>query len=305
MIFNVQKCSIHDGEGLRTLVFFKGCPLRCPWCANPESQSFLTEIMESPAKCIGCGMCFERCGQNAIESTGHIDRRLCPINCTQCADICYAEAKKTIGEEYEIERLLKEIKKDVPFYNIYGGGVTFSGGEPFMQGEYLTKIAKECKKNKINVAVESCGFGKYESFESALPYIDSIFMDIKIFDDKRHEEVTNYGNKEILANIKRISEYGIPMTIRTPIVPGYTDSKENITQIAEYIRELPSVKDYELLVYHNLGASKYASLGRKYELTDVIPPADEQMRELTKTANAVLEGSGKECYYMKDNVRRR
>lgn len=305
MIFNVQKCSIHDGEGLRTLVFFKGCPLRCPWCSNPESQSFAAEIMESPAKCIGCGMCSGRCSENAIGEGGYINRSLCPEDCTECADVCYAEAKKIIGEEYEIERLLKEIKKDVPFYNIYGGGVTFSGGEPLMQGEYLTEIVKECRKNKINVAVESCGYGKYDSFKNALPYIDSMFLDIKIFDDEKHKKVTGVGNKEILDNIKRISEYGVPITVRTPIVPGYTDSKNNIVQIAEFIRELPSVKEYELLVYHNLGSSKYAGLGRTYELKDAVPPNDEKMLELVRVANTVLEQSGKECYYTKDNVRRR
>lgn len=305
MIFNIQKCSIHDGEGLRTLVFFKGCPLRCPWCSNPESQSFLTEIMESPAKCIGCKMCSEKCIQNAIDSTGHINRDICTENCTKCADICYAEAKKTIGEEYRVDILLKEIKKDIPFYNIYGGGVTFSGGEPLMQGEYLAEIAKACRKSKINVAVESCGYGRYESFRSALPYIDSMFIDIKIFDSEKHKQVTGLGNEKILSNIKKISEHGIPITIRTPIIPGYTDSKENIVRIAEFIKEIPSVKEYELLIYHNLGSAKYAGLGRKYELKDIVPPTDEEMRKLTEAANAVFEEEGKECYYMKDNVRRR
>ena len=305
MIFNVQKCSIHDGEGLRTLVFFKGCPLRCPWCSNPESQSFGTEIMESPAKCIGCGMCSERCSQNAIDDAGHIDRSLCPADCTECTDICYAEAKKIIGEEYEINRLLKEIKKDVPFYSIYGGGVTFSGGEPLMQGEYLAEIAKMCRNSKINVAVESCGYGDYESFKGALSYIDSMFMDIKIFDNEKHREITGKGNEKILSNIKKISERGVPITIRTPIVPGYTDAEDNIVQIAKFITKLPSVKEYELLSYHNLGSAKYVGLGRRYELPDVIPPTDDEMRSLTSAANSILESWGKECYYMKDNVRRR
>lgn len=305
MIFNIQKCSIHDGEGLRTLVFFKGCPLRCPWCSNPESQSFLKEIMEFPAKCIGCKMCSGKCFQNAISSTGRIDRSLCISACTKCADICYAEAKKAVGEEYEVERLLKEIKKDIPFYKIYGGGVTFSGGEPLMQGEYLAEIAKACHRNKINVIVESCGYGRYESFEGALPYIDSMFMDIKIFDNEKHKQITGCENGEILSNIKKISEQGIPITIRTPIVPGYTDSKDNITQIAEFIKQLPSVKAYELLFYHSLGSSKYESLGRRYELKGLVAPTDETMRELTGIANAILVPNGKECYYMKDNVRRR
>ena len=278
MIFNIQKCSIHDGEGLRTLVFFKGCPLRCPWCSNPESQLFNPEIMESPSKCIGCGMCIKECTAGAIGDTGRIDRERCRAYCTNCADICYAEAKHVIGEEYDVKRLLKEIKKDVPFYNIYGGGVTFSGGEPLSQGVYLAQIAKECRKNKISVAVESCGYGEYKEFAEALKYIDFMFMDIKIFDSDKHRAITGMGNEIILSNIKKISESGMPMTIRTPIVPGYTDSVENITSIAKFITELASVKEYELMVYHNLGAPKYTALGREYELQDVKAPMDEDMR---------------------------
>lgn len=301
MIFNIQKCSIHDGEGLRTLVFFKGCPLRCPWCSNPESQAYNSEIMEFPARCVGCGMCMERCPNNAIRSTGNIHRTLCIDKCTECTDICYAEAKRIVGEEYEVEDLLKEIKKDIPFYNIYDGGVTFSGGEPLTHGAYLKRISEECKKNKINVVVESCGFGNFESFKEALPFIDHMFMDIKIIDSARHKEVTGVDNDEILSNIKRISQEGMPITIRTPIVPGYTDSRENIRGIAEFIKQLPTVSEYELMKYHNLGASKYTALGRDYQLKDVKPPSDEEMAELVRLANRILNPYHKKCFYTKDN----
>lgn len=301
MIFNVQKCSIHDGHGLRTLVFFKGCPLRCPWCANPESQSYGCEVTEYPSKCIGCGMCIRRCPAQAIGGDGHIDRTFCPDECTECTDICYAEAKKLVGKEYTVDELFREINKDKIFYDIKGGGVTFSGGEPLSHGKYLEEIAKKCKQNHINVCIESCGYSSFDTFKNALPYIDAMFMDVKILDPLKHKEITGKSNELILDNIKRISDYGMPLTIRTPVVPGYTDSEENIRGIAEFVAQLPTVKEYELLRYHNFGESKYGALGRVYDLKGVQPPSDEKMLELTKIANNILNKYDKYSFFMKDN----
>lgn len=301
MIFNVQKCSIHDGHGLRTLVFFKGCPLRCPWCANPESQYYGCEVTEYPSKCIGCGMCIRRCPAQAIGTDGHIDRTICSDECTECTDICYAEAKKLVGKEYTVDELFREINKDKIFYDIKGGGVTFSGGEPLSHGKYLEEIAKKCKQNHINVCVESCGYSSFDTFKNALPYIDAMFMDIKILDPRKHKEITGKSNELILDNIKRISDYGMPLTIRTPVVPGYTDSEENIRGIAEFVAQLPTVKEYELLRYHNFGESKYGALGRVYDLKGVQPPSDEKMLELTKIANNILNKYDKYSFFMKDN----
>ena len=300
MIFNIQRCSIHDGAGLRTLVFFKGCPLRCKWCANPESQNFETEIMESRVKCVGCGLCRKVCPENAICDDGTIDRSLC-TNCMQCTDICYAEAKKISGKAYTVEALYKEIEKDKPFYARFGGGVTFSGGEPLMQGGYLRDIAKRCTEKGIHVMVESCGFGVYEEFEEALPYIDGMFMDVKHMDLGVHEELTGVSNELILDNIRKISAFGIPLTIRTPIVPGCTDSEENIRAIAEFVGNLPTAKEYELLAYHDFGTPKYKALGRNYALSDIGTPSDEEMRARVKCANEVLNKYGKECFWMKNN----
>lgn len=301
MIFNIQKCSIHDGRGLRTLVFLKGCPLRCPWCANPESQSYDCEIVEYPSKCVSCGLCIERCPQIAISSSGIIDRTLCPKKCTVCTDICYAESKRNVGKDYSIDELFEEIKKDKIFYDMNGGGVTFSGGEPLTHGKYLEEITKKCRENRINVCIESCGYGDFDNFKGALHYVDEMFLDIKIMDSQKHKEIIGSGNEMILDNIKRISEYGIPITVRTPIVPGYTNSAENISEIAEFVAALPTTTEYELLVYHNLGESKYDALGKEYSLKGVKPPTDEEMLELVKTANNILNKNGKRCFYMKDN----
>lgn len=300
MIFNIQKCSIHDGEGLRTLVFFKGCPLRCKWCSNPESQSYEREIMESPARCIGCGACRAACPQGAISADGIIDRSLCD-NCMKCTDVCYAESKKIAGKAYTIDELYREIEKDKLFYAMFGGGVTFSGGEPLTHSEYLKDIAEKCHKKGIDVVVESCGCGDFEEFKNTLPYIDSMFMDVKHIDSDVHRELTGAGNELILENIRKISEFGVPITIRTPIIPGYTDSEENIKGIVEFVSSLPSVKEYELLAYHSFGESKYGALGKTYALHDTKTPEDEAMRRLVKIAGSILSKYGKQCCWTKNN----
>lgn len=305
MLFNIQKCSVHDGCGLRTLVFFKGCPLRCLWCANPESQSFKPQIMESPAKCIGCGACIRTCPEGAITMSPEgytIDRGKC-TSCFRCADRCYAEAKYVMGKEYTIDELLKEIKKDKLFYDQKGGGVTFSGGEPLCQPEYLTEITRACHRSGIHVMLESCAMGEFSAFKSALPYIDAMFVDIKHIDTKIHKQLTGSGNEIILKNIAAISDFGIPLTVRTPIIPGLNDSIENIRGIARFIKTLKTVKEYELLPYHKLGVNKYRALGRAYQLDEIQPPAGSEMENLVREANAVLNDTGIECFYTKDNAR--
>lgn len=305
MIFNIQKCSIHDGDGLRTLVFFKGCPLQCLWCSNPESQSYEKEIFEIPRKCIKCSACQRICPESAISSAEddfRIIRESCK-KCFKCVDVCYSESKKQVGDEVDIKSLFKEINKDRLFYQMYGGGVTFSGGEPLTFPEHLTEIAEVCKKNGINTSVETCGYGNYEKFKKALPYIDSMFIDIKHMDTNVHKELTGIGNEMILSNIKAISAHGIPITIRTPIVPGYTDSEDNIMAVASFIKDIPNVREYELLAYHNFGNSKYTSLGMRCALEDVIPPSDEKMIALVKLTNQILQPFSKQSFYTKNNKR--
>lgn len=303
MIFNIQKCSIHDGNGLRTLVFLKGCPLHCLWCANPESQSYQEEIMEVPRKCIHCGACQQVCPESAISLIDNefiIDRNLCK-KCLQCVDVCYAQSKEPAGREMDADAVFKEIYKDHLYYELYGGGVTFSGGEPLTQPELLTEIAKKCRCFKINTAIETCGYGDYEKFKKALPYIDNIFFDLKHIDSDVHRQLTGEGNEVIRYNLESISRHNIPITVRTPVVPGYNDDPANITGIASWIKDIPNVQEYELLPYHNLGSGKYASLGRPYALSDVMPPEDAQIIQLVKLSNQILQPFGKQCFYTKKN----
>ncbi len=259
--------------------------------------------MEFPRKCIGCGACVKACEVGAIhpgEDGLRIDRNAC-TTCFRCTDVCYAEAKTVVGEEKTAEELFTEVNKDRFFYEIRGGGVTFSGGEPLTQPELLYETAKKCKQNRLHTTMETCGYGKFAEFEKALDYIDDMFIDIKHMDTAVHKELTGVGNEVILANIKAIAAKGIPIIIRTPVIPGYNNSEENIRATADFIKDIANIAEYELLPYHNFGESKYASLGIPYELKDVEVPEDEEIRSLVRAANQVLKPYGKQCFYMKKN----
>lgn len=301
-IFNIQKCSIHDGPGIRTLVFLKGCYLSCLWCANPESQHFQPEIMNFYVKCIGCGACEQVCEHGAISKVENkyvIDRAKC-IECKKCTDICYAESKKVMGKKMTTEEVMREIRKDVIFYkSTAGGGVTFSGGEPFLQSEFLKEICNMCKQEGISTAVETCGYAEMEQILPVLPYLDYIFFDVKHADSDIHKKLTGQKNEKILKNLKKIDEYGIPITVRTPVVPGFNDGLDNIQAIAKVCAKLHNLKEYELLAYHELGISKYHNLERIYPLSKVKTPTVDDMQQYVDAANEIMKPIGKNCIYRK------
>ncbi len=301
-VFNIQKCSIHDGPGIRTLVFLKGCYLSCLWCANPESQKFVPEVMNFYVKCIGCGECQKICKENAIipkENGFAIDRNKCN-NCQKCTEICYAESKKIMGKKMTTEEVFREIKKDSIFYkSTAGGGVTFSGGEPFLQSEFLLELCKLCKQEGISTAVETCGYADFENIEPVLPYLDYIFFDIKHTDSERHKELTGQRNEKILDNLQKIDKYRIPVTVRTALVPGYNDEIGNIRAIATICSKLNNLKEYELLAYHKLGISKYKNLERPYFLEDIEAPDAAKMQDYLSYADEILMQRGKYCIYKK------
>lgn len=303
-VINIQKCSIHDGRGMRTTVFFKGCGLHCLWCANPESIRFKPEVSLNPNNCMGCGFCAKLCPNGAAtkDAEGRLgfDRSKC-TGCGACAKTCPTDARKLFGEEYTVDALFKKIYQDRFYFQQSGGGVTFSGGEALMQPEFLEAIAKKCRSYKINVCIESCGCGDYEKFKSCLDYIDYIFFDLKHMDTEMHKKITGQGNEHILENLKKIDAHGIETCVRTPVVPGWNDSEENIRATAQFIAGLGSVRRYELLAYHKLGVNKYSILGREYPLPDVVEPTAEQMQRLVDVANEVLLPVGKKCFYNKDN----
>lgn len=298
MISNIERYALNDGFGVRTTVFFKGCPLRCKWCCNPETQQFKKELMFFPDNCIACGACIDNCFYDALKDTATPDWNTC-INCVDrassfsCVSHCYAGCRKVSGEEMTVEAVSALVKRDMNFYLKSGGGVTVSGGEPFAQPEFLTELLQNLKENWINTAIETCGVGKPEDILRIAPYIDMVFFDLKCMDSKKHRLWTGLENKQILDNFRLMVEmaqrYSFELIARTPVIPEFNDSEEEIQAIGQFIKDTggSTVAGYELLPYHKLGRSKYKALGRKYELEELAPPLEIQMKKLNEVAGSL------------------
>lgn len=291
VIFNIQKFSIHDGVGIRTLVFMKGCPLRCIWCSNPESQNPGVEIMDVKAKCSGCGKCVSKCQNDAIEpNTYDINRDIC-IKCGNCTQFCFAECKKIVGQTVTINELMKIIEKDRVFYRNSGGGVTVGGGEPTMQSGFVTEFLKACRKAHIHTAIETCGYGAWERIESVFEYTDQVFFDLKCMDNEAHKNFTGVENTTILCNAANVAEMNKEVVFRVPLVPGINDSDDNIRKTGAFVKDLAEYNNnisIELLPYHNFGKDKYKWLNVEYKLEDTMAPLSENVSRY----NEMLLGMG-------------
>lgn len=279
-IFDIQRYSVHDGPGIRTLVFFKGCPLRCRWCQNPESLDSEREIAFFANKCIACGECAKVCPKGAIvlEADRRIDRALCD-RCGKCAEVCYAEALTVIGKEYDIRALLDVVERDRPFYEQSGGGVTVSGGEPTLQFDFLLDFFKTAKEAGLNTVIETCGAFAWSKFKRLLPYLDLIYFDLKVIDEKEHERLTRTSNKRILANARRLVESGKKVVFRVPLVPGMTDTEQNLSDLIDLLGELER-EEVHLLPYHKMGESKLQRIDSSLEPLDLEPFSDERLAEI-------------------------
>ena len=280
LIFDIKKFAIHDGPGIRTTVFFKGCPLACWWCHNPEALTPARELILFESKCIACGECFTVCPQEAHEKlpdgTRVYHRDKCVL-CGKCTEVCYAEALVMEGREVTVEELMVELRKDIPFYRNSGGGITLSGGEPTLQHEFALALLKACKAEDLHTSVDTSGQTPWRIFEKLLPYIDLVLYDIKQIDETSHQTHTGTPNRMILANLAKIGESGTPIEIRMPVIPGINDSEDGIVATARFLADIKGITRIELLPYHRLGESKYARLEREYRLPDLEPPGAEQM----------------------------
>ena len=289
LIFNIQKYSVHDGPGIRTIVFLKGCPLNCPWCANPEGKGFMKELHFNENLCKKCGNCIKSCPEDAIhisEDKIQIDRKKCTV-CGKCVDACSQVAYKVFGEEKTIDEILNEVAKDEIFYKRSGGGLTLSGGEPLSHGDFTVELLKKAREQYgLNTAIETTCYASEEMLRKVMPYIDYVFCDIKLMDKKGHTDMVGVSNDQILSNIRIIdNEYPKkPLVLRLPLIPGYNDSEENIKETAAFIKSLTRNIPLEILPYHMFGKNKYAGLGHDYpaELEKVGVPEKEYIQEITE-----------------------
>ena len=283
-ISEIERYAIKDGPGIRTVVFFKGCPLKCKWCANPETQKISWQLMYWPTRCIGCRQCIKACPNQALTFTntgGTINRKSC-LACGQCVDTCNSKALTMAGERHTIAGILKEIRKDKAFYQTSGGGVTFSGGECTTQPEFLVALARACKKEGISTCIETCGHAPWEVFEKLLSCIDYFYYDLKLIDEKNHKKWTGVSSRLIKKNYIGLVEAGADVTVRIPCIPGVNITDKNIDDTIAFLLEHSPGCHVSLLPYHRLGASKYGKLDMDYSLEELVPPSEETMEELRK-----------------------
>ena len=282
--FDIKKFSIHDGPGIRTTVFLKGCPLNCAWCHNPESQSPNPEIHYFEHRCISCRDCAEACPNTAISFIDDVpiwNSDICQL-CGACVEACPTEAIQLVGKICSLDEIMAEIEKDVIYYDQSGGGVTFSGGEPLQQVGFLAALLKECKEYEIHTAVDTSGLAAWEKFEKILPYTDLFLYDLKLMDDEKHRQFTGVSNRLILENLQKLTEASANVRVRIPIIPSVNDDEENIRATGEFIASLKTIQDVDLLPYHNIATDKYHRMAHEYALDKIKTPSDERMQELAE-----------------------
>ena len=285
LVFDIKKFAVHDGPGIRTTVFLKGCPLHCWWCHNPESIKREKELVLFENKCIGCGECFKVCPNKAHEllpDGNRVYHKERCVLCGKCTDICYAEALVMEGKEMTVEEVMVELRKDIPFYENSNGGITLSGGEPMFQHEFSLAILKQCKAEGLHTAIDTSGQVSWRVYERILPYVDLALYDFKHIDPVAHKKYTGVSNYLILDNLVKMSEYDVPIEIRVPIIPGVNDAKKDIVSAAMFFSTLKNITWVELLPYHRLGESKYSRLGEEYKLEGLQTPSKEHLNEIAE-----------------------
>jgi len=294
-IFSLQRYSLQDGPGIRTTVFFKGCPLRCAWCSNPESQNPYPEIMSRSQKCEGCGECAKACPRDAIklvEGVARIDRSICD-RCMDCVEACPRGALEVTGKGITIGEAVHECCQDEPFYRNSNGGVTLSGGEPLYQPEFALRLLKECKEKSLNTALDTCGYASWEILQGVLAYTDLILFDLKHLDPEMHRQGTGVGNAVILDNLKKTIDSGqTKMWVRIPLITGYNDSEEQMREVARTVAKGPVEKVF-VLTYHEWGKPKYGFLGREYPFEgQVFKDKVFEDRDKLEIIKSIIESEG-------------
>lgn len=288
MITDIERCSFRDGPGIRTVVFFKGCNMHCKWCHNPETISPRKSMMYYPQRCISCFKCVYACpskAQKRIDGVHRFFPRLC-IQCGKCAAVCYAEAMVASSRSMKVEDVMREVRQDKAYYQGSGGGVTLTGGEVMCQIPFAVELADACRAEGIPVGIETNLCLPFEQMLPLLSRSDVVMCDLKLWDSSEHQRWTGVPNELIIENIRRLDELGKPIIVRTPLIPGATDSEENISAISAFLAGIKNLSYYELLNFNPLGGSKYESMGLKNEFAGVKPLPRERVAALAAVARA-------------------
>jgi len=287
LVFDIKRFAVDDGPGIRTTVFFKGCPLRCRWCHNPEGQVPAPELMHRRTRCNGCAECIKVCPEKAISQVAgkiSINRKSCN-RCGKCCQECPTEALEIVGKKFSLKEILKEIDKDLIFYDESKGGVTVSGGEPLLQLDFLNAVLEECKKRKIHTVVDTCGYARQEDIVRIGENVDLFLYDVKIMDKKKHRDYTGVSNDLILRNLQILAENGSDVLVRFPIIPEINDDQDNVRRTAEFMVSC-GIRNINLLPYHRSGIEKYRSLGRIYKLNRKMRVSDKKLNLIKERLEA-------------------
>ena len=288
IVFDIKKFSIHDGPGIRTTIFLKGCPLQCAWCHNPEGISPKPEIQIWGQRCITCGDCVEVCPNSAVSFQGEFrlwDQEIC-IQCGQCAISCPAESVQLVGKTMNVADVMAEIERDVICYDQSGGGVTFSGGEPLNQIRFLKALLRSSKDHQIHTAVDTSGLSSWQNYQEILPYTDLFLFDLKLMDEARHKDYTGVSNQLVVDNLAKLAQSGKKIIIRIPVIPGINDHKGNIQQTSALLTSLGTIQQIDILPYHRIAQDKYRRMKNEYALEDIHPPGEVEMQTIASQLRA-------------------
>ena len=283
----IQRVSLHDGPGIRSTVFFKGCNMRCAWCHNPETLRVEPEVLYYRSKCVGCGACAQVCPSHRVEGGKMVYDRAACADHGACAQVCFSGALEMCGKEYTVQDVLHEVMQDVDYYAQSGGGVTLSGGEVLLQPQFAAELLSALHKEGVHTAIESNLNVDFSTLEALLPDLDLVMCDLKLWDEDAHRRWTGAGNARIRENIARLSRSGKPFIVRTPVIPGVNDSEAEIAAIAGFVGQLPGLAYYELLNFNPLGGSKYQALDVDNAFAGARPLSEERMQALQAAAQAV------------------
>jgi pyruvate formate lyase activating enzyme len=294
-VFSIERYAVHDGAGIRTMVYLKGCPLRCLWCANPEGQDARSQLFFFAERCIGCGRCLAACPSGAARRDGEGRIAHAPAlcqGCGGCVETCHADARRLFGRAMTVAEVMAEVRKDRAFYRQSGGGVTVSGGEPTAQAAFTQQLLRECRRQGLHTAVETCGYCDWPELAAIAEHLDLALYDLKHMNSDAHQRLTGVRNDLILENLRRLAGRGtLEIRVRVPVIPGYNDGEPDVADLAAFVAGLPGVAGVEMLAYHPYGTGKYARCGRVSALGALEPPTQGRLEELA----AVIRARGVAC----------